>query len=429
METSNILDSLIDEFLKNNQVAISKMAAVHQVGLLDDCLAAVKQELAAEFASELEREFETKDLFTKFFYHSNQFLKKLGSETNDLKFKIKSEYICPGCLYLGHYHLVDQNNDLIKCQKCISALIETVDPKMLSLRQAFAKHSRIGYRCQGCRRFIPHPEGASKDITCPYLDCLFIGPWSNLSRMHHPSTRSKKFNQNITFVEVEKKLFPLEKVEKMSDDASLLMEVIESQKNNIQYISYNSTIKHKHACYQAFENLLKSSPEQMSNYLLRESRTGGFQAKIFQEYISILEGYFPFTIKKDRKQHVINSLLDDNLKLFNGISKFDGTVSDKLEIKNGTQEFYVGGRNGFVSQPYYIGKLISIIRKDTGESLMEKVKEYSFLKIKMKDISPHLDVTVSHLRVPPHYQMGGMAHLNRIRQKIVSSAKSKLNKE
>ena len=59
---------------------------------------------------------------------------------------------------------------------------------------------------------------------------------------------------------------------------------------------------------------------------------------------------------------------------------------------------------------------------------MHHVKDYSFSKIRMQDISPGMEVIVTHLRVPPHYQMGGMVYINRIRKKIVDKSLLILNK-
>ncbi len=89
---------------------------------------------------------------------------------------------------------------------------------------------------------------------------------------------------------------------------------------------------------------------------------------------------------------------------------------------------YIGSRKGSIAKPYYIGKLLSITDNKNKKPIIDFVKEYSFSKIKLKDISPGLDVTVSHLRIPPHYQMGGMVYINRIRKKIVDKAKLTLQK-
>lgn len=59
---------------------------------------------------------------------------------------------------------------------------------------------------------------------------------------------------------------------------------------------------------------------------------------------------------------------------------------------------------------------------------MDRVVDYSFSKIKVRDIDPGTEVIVTHLRIPPHYQMGGMVYINRIKDKIVERAKNVLNK-
>jgi hypothetical protein len=202
----------------------------------------------------------------------------------------------------------------------------------------------------------------------------------------------------------------------LDNNIELIRSVIDQQYNDISYQSLNFTIKHKQLVYVSFKNLLQKYPDQMEQYLLFKSRTGGFQHKIFQEYISLLEKSFPFFILKNKKMIKISSLLDDNLSLFDGISHFDAKTDLKSEIKNNTQEIYIGNRKSSYIKPFYIGKLLDV--KIQNNSIMDKVVEYSFSKIKLKDINPNTSVKVSHLRVPPHYQMGGMVYVNRIRKKI-----------
>ena len=60
---------------------------------------------------------------------------------------------------------------------------------------------------------------------------------------------------------------------------------------------------------------------------------------------------------------------------------------------------------------------------------MNHVASYSFNLIKCRDLEPGTKVTVTHLRVPPHYQMGGMVYINRIRKKIVDRVKFKNEEE
>ena len=127
-----------------------------------------------------------------------------------------------------------------------------------------------------------------------------------------------------------------------------------------------------------------------------------------------MEKSLPICYRKSKEIITINSLLD--LNIFSGISNFDAIVSEKLEIENNTKEFYIGGRKAVYAQPFYIGKLLNITFNDN--SLLDNVKEYSFSKIYMKDIEPGIKVNVSHLRIPPHYQMGGMVYINRVRQYI-----------
>src|SRR6185295_7858511 len=154
-----------------------------------------------------------------------------------------------------------------------------------------------------------------------------------------------------------------------------IKEVIESQSNNVAYSGYDFTGKHKILCYQAFSNLTDKYPVEMVDYLLNNSRSGGFQNKAFQEYIRLLEDSLPFSYKKNNKILKIDSLLDEKLSLFSGISVFEEILNENLVVKNSTTEFYIGGRAAAYTKPYYIGKLLNIIDKKTSLSLMDKVVE------------------------------------------------------
>ena len=192
--------------------------------------------------------------------------------------------------------------------------------------------------------------------------------------------------------------------------------------NNKILLFYNKSdiITHqKYLVYCAIDNLLDKYPDTMTDYLLNNSRSGGFQHKIFQEYIELLEQSLPLHFFIKNKEIKVSSLLDEHLSLFDGISVFNGVVLETLEIKNNTQEFYIGGRKATYAKPFYIGKLLQILDKKSTINLKEKVIEYTFNKIKMKDIAPGTEVEITHLRVPPHYQMGGMAYVNRIRKDVV----------
>lgn len=436
------VDSLIDAFLQENRQGIATM---HRLYFHNDdplsirsLIAELMDELRTGCVTFINKSYEMSEINSYLFYIANDFFKKRAVPQAQKK---KTDYLCPGCLFLGKEVLIGESNKVFKCDNCEDALKKETNPQRVSFFRTFFRHNKLGYHCQDCDRFIPHPTDDSPTVFCPYFDCCFVGSWSNLKRMHHPSTQS---NIELLTLDVSqdskshfKDLIPdtamnaqsqMEIHEALEEKIQLLHDVIEYQQNNVPYSSSDFTVKHKCLAYQAFDNLLKIHPEEMVNYLLNESRSGGFQHKVFQEYIRLLEGSFPFTFKKNNKLYQVDSLLDEQLNLFGGISKFDAIVNDKLVIKNNTQEFYIGGRKAKVTKPYYIGKLLGVIDKSNKKPITEHVVEYSFSVIKLKDIEPNTKVTVTHLRVPPHYQMGGMVYINRIRKKIVDRAHQLLQK-
>jgi hypothetical protein len=146
------------------------------------------------------------------------------------------------------------------------------------------------------------------------------------------------------------------------------------------------------------------------------------QHKIFQEFVKLLEESLPFSFKKNGKMYEVKTLTDENLCIFDGVSEFTASVDERREIPNETQELYVGGRKGSYCRSFYIGKVLDIIDIDSQKSILDQMKEYTFFKIAMSDaINPGQKVMVKHLRIP-HYQMGGMVYLNRIRRNIVDKA-------
>lgn len=433
LQINNLID--VDDLVQNFLVEYSQgIAAIHRATFHTDdqlSLAALKQELKEELRTGVVtfwNKYETIDEINQYlFYIVNAFAKKKAAPLT----KRKIEYLCPSCLFLGKENIISLTGGLLSCDDCFEELKVSTDPKMIQLYRAFAKHNKNGYRCQDCSRFIPHPLVDSDEVSCPYFDCTFVGPHDNLKKMNHPTSQSNPEKLVLDMSKDNKTSIKdlivsdnLDAHSKMEIEEELLAQVqsihniIESQKNSVPYSSSGFTSKHKFLCYQAFDNLLKKYPEEMVAYLVGNSRSGGFQAKTFQEYIRLLEGSLPFTYNKGKKVFLIESLLDDKLKLFGGISVFESMINDKLVIKNGTTEFYVGGRKGSIAQPYYMGKLLNVVDKNTKTSLMDKVVEYSFLRIKMRDVNPATQVIVTHLRVPPHYEMGGMVYVNGVRKKI-----------
>jgi len=397
-------------YFSNNELSIEKLISELIVELRTGCV---------DF---LNKEYPQSELGSYLFYIANEFCKKKSIPI----IKKKSEYICPGCMFLNkHTGLLASNNGIFICKKCELGLEKSIDRKDILLYKTFFIHNKQGYRCDNCSRFIPHPLDNNTVISCPYYDCMFVGSWDKLKRMHHPVAADK--NDGVETIKLVEKLEPItpEKIDKtLQDQICHLKNIINSQIDSVAYSSSEFTIKNKLCCYRAFLNLLDKFPMGMVNYLLHNSRSGGFQQKIFQEYINILEKSLPYSFKKNNKIYKIESLLDEQLSLFDGISVFEGVVSPKLEVKNNTSEFYIGGRKASYAKPYYIGKILSISDKKTKESLMNNIEEYGFFKIKLKNVSPGIEVIVSHLRIPPHYQMGGMVYVNRLRKNIIEQARS-----
>lgn len=434
------IDSLIEEFLTEHDRGI---ATLHRIYYKTDnqlSLRALKEELKDELRTGcvtfINNDRPKEELNDYLFYIVNSFCKKQAKSDT----KQKTEYICPGCVFMGKEYSVLLLDKILKCDECEAELKNCSNPQMKHLFQAFYRHNKNGYRCPDCERFIPHPIDNSSNVLCPYFDCSFTGSVNGLHKMNHPTSKSNPeklildssqenfcFKDNIADSGIDGST-QLEFNEEVADNVKLLKEIIETQSNNIAYSSSDATVKQKQLVYQAISNLLDKYPAEMSAYLLNSTDSHmGFQHKIFQEFISLLEETFPFFISKNRKLYKIDNLLDNSLCLFDGISVFNGMINDKMVIKNGTQEYYIGGRKAAYAKPFYIGKLLSIIHQESKEPLISYVKDYSFCRIRMRDIEPGTPVTVTHLRVWPHYQMGGMVYVNRIRKKIVERAKVVIN--
>jgi len=434
------IDSLIKNFIKKNQQGIVTMQRIHLRDTNEISIRALIEELTEELKTGcvtfINKNDEMEGLDSYLFYIANAFYKKKAIP----QIKKKTEYLCPGCLFLNKSNLITPLNNIFKCDECEYELKIANDPKIIAFYRTFFRHNKNGYHCSDCDRFIPHPIDESPIVSCPYYDCIFAGSWLSLKRMHHPTSQSNPESltldlskggssyKNLLISNEVSAHSKMEIEEELQNKVISLREIIESQKNTIPYSSSDSTIIHKNLAYQAFDNLIKNFPAEMVSYLLETSRSGGFQHKVFQEYIRLLEGSLPFSFKKNKQTYKVETLLDDNMNLFDGISSFEAIISDKLSIKNNTKEFYIGGRKASYTKPYYIGKLLSVSEKYTKKSLMDCVKEYSFSKIKMSGVPVGTEVIVTHLRVPPHYQMGGMVYINRVRKRIVDRARLLLNK-
>jgi len=425
------IDFLIQNFIKEREQGIKTL---HNFYFQSKGAYSFKEDLINELKegciSFFNKNYPFEELNDYLFHIVNDYCKLNGK--TQVKIKQHTEYICPACIYLNNKSILNFNY-ILHCNACENNLKSSNDPKYTLLYKTFHKHNKRGYHCPDCQRFIPHPLDNSSKVSCPYFDCYFVGNVDDLEKMNHPTIKSnaeKLISNELKDNIINNVVSDFKINEDLKNKLSIIKDVIETQNNNVPYSGSDSTVKHKQCVYNAFSNILDKDPENMVNYILNNGANhSGFQNKIFQEYIKILEESLPFPISKNKKVHKIDNLLDDNLCLFDGISVFESVISDKLNIKNETKEFYIGGRKASYAKPFYIGKLLSVINSENKESLLHLVKNYSFSKIYMHDISPGTKVTVTHLRVPPHFQMGGMVYVNRIRKKIVDSTKLILNVE
>lgn len=189
----------------------------------------------------------------------------------------------------------------------------------------------------------------------------------------------------------------------------------------LSFTSCNYTVGQKMIMCDAFMETAEEFPEEMEQYLLEGARRYNLQNKIFKKYIDLVQRSFPMSFVKGGKRHTIKSLEDSDLNLFCGKQTFNEVVDKNGKIKNNTGEIYIGGRKSSIVKPYYIGKLINVVDSSTGMSILKSVEDYTFTWIKTKNIKPGTAVEVEHLAVPPHYQMGPMVYLNRIKTEIKKS--------
>lgn len=379
----------------------------------------------------------------------------------------KSVFICPACSYFDKVNSLQFRGKFFVCFNCANELNSEEDPEKILLLKTFAEHLKKGFGCPDCKRFIPDQKEKSAIVSCPYPDCCFSGKLYSTHNMAHPRAKTNielsvldrenaSFNTKDSSYEkgspLKCQLSDLNRDElskygvigdvaindsptntnltvkqTIDRDFKLLNDVIDSQREALIYHSNQSTYLHKKIMYDAFQKIISEYPREMISNLVYLNRNGGLQHKIFQIYANELERAIPYSFVKNGKHVTITSLLDPNLSVFSGISHFDGIVSATGEIENGTTEYYFGGRKGFYCGPFYIGKLIDVA-DSSGKSLLPDVESHTFFKIKMlKSVVPTTKVSISHYRIPPHYQMGGMVYLNRIRRKIVDKVYSQIN--
>lgn len=371
--------------------------------------------------------------------------------------------ICPGCKYLGVKEYINYEGKLLRCNNCTKELerlcfeiknISNINDKQIieqqiQIHKSFSLHSKKGLKCNDCKHFIPISYSYITNISCPYPDCVFFGKVNDLKSMTHPvalglqnnfsldiacrkdseNNNTKTWKDTLVSKEVNADV-QIASSEKFNSELELTKNIIETQKSRVKNNGLSATCIQKTLMYQAYLNILLKFPEEMVSYLVHLKQNPEFpiQFQIFQEYVSLIRDALPLTIVKAGNTININSLLDPNLKLFAGTSKFEAIVQLDKSIPNNTIETYIGGRKAKCYGQCFLGMITDIINKSTGESIIHNMEQYSFVKIKMDEsIVPGTLVEVTHFRLIPHYEMGNLIYLQRIRRKIVDSIYFKLN--
>lgn len=346
----------------------------------------------------------------------------------------KTVYICPACKYNSGFQILKSYPKKVVCNICQNILNSTTSKWEDFLYKTFAEHSRKGYRCNDCDKFIPENKllAPSDQIICPYPDCVFVGKVSELKIMRHPFIKTTLEAATLKEEMLADENFNTDTgilvKENVEEYLSVLNECINSQIAIVKYNSNESTIVSKLSMYEAYKNIISKFPEEMISYLINLNSNMKIQHIIFQEFVSVLESKIPFSYKTNGKIVEIKSIMDDNLCIFNGITSFNAVVDEKREIPNLTEELYVGGRKGTYCKPYYIGKILDVIDIDKNISILSSLDKYNFFRLFMKNnINPGTNVKIIHAKIPPHYSMGSMVYLNRARRAIVDKAYFMLN--
>lgn len=368
--------------------------------------------------------------------------------------------ICPACRELGVRVILVLESKMWKCSNCASEMDRLQDDvkkgkledgrirSRIRMHKTFWLHSRRGYRCPepDCSRFIPESANGKFGIECPYYDCSFFGDSKELEIMSHPSSVAQKDmlsldrsigenSDNISFKDVLKSdnlpvLAELLIKETYNKEYNTLISVIDTQMARVRRMNNYGTRVQKLLMYDAFKFMCQKSPEEMVSYLvhLRQTAEIPLQVRIFQEYIRLIEESLPFMVKKHGQEEEIFSISDPLLGLFVGLSVFDAVVDSDGRIPNDTIETYAGSRMFKQYGSYFIGKLLDVVDLQSNQSVLNCVISNTFVDI-TTSLLPGTKVKVTHYRIPPHYEMGNMVLLQRIRKQIVNSVYFLLNGE
>lgn len=390
----------------------------------------------------------------------NRLAQRRSWEANSIK--VKSAPVCSLCREGGRKEILRAEDGMLRCNNCTEISERILDEIKASTADTylqckynahskFALHSKKGYRCPDCSKFIPESLTHNDIVTCPYDDCIFSGAEADVDACTHPTvTFSDRSAQSIGKLPTRsshndsKNKYVTALTESISADAyydvksqfdtelKVLTTVICEQLDRIKRTNSKSTSTQKLLMYKAYQKMLDQYPIEMVAYLVHRDQKSDFpiQARIFQTYAKLVEDFMPFTIMKRGEEIDIVDLTSPDLALFNGISEFDAEIRKNHTIPNKTKEEYIGGRSYKNYGPCFFGKIIDVMDINTGESLKDRIVEYSFSQIKMDDsVDIGTPVRVTHYRILSHYEMDSLVFLQRTRRDIVDSVHFRMNNE
>ena len=454
IQTTEQIELLIPEFLVMFNDKIKKISIENNNNQYNEVAFASTQKSIEKV---IKTSLETFFIKRQHWREGRSLISYLFSALNNFKFSefnkynlFSSVYCCPLCRCL-----LTEENKLYNCQNCkdqiagLEAITNLNDQESnsLFLHSVFASHTGSGCGCPKCNKFIPNSYIKNqKEICCIHSECSWFGSVKEMNPKQHPTKKARscnlsiddaKFNDSkLKKVNIQKNsssdVDHLDVMEYIKKNINTVNKVINAQKANIENDEVEdnndrsslSTFK-KIMMYEAFEQLMKERPEDLSAYLTSNKRLlldQPIQSMIFQKYIELIENRLPLSFNGK----TIYSVLDSNLELFLGQSEFDAFVEPGNVIKNKTHEIYVGTKcNGSC----YIGYLSNVIDVNTGESLLKNVDYYTFQKIKLRNVAVRTHVRVVHYRIPPHYEMFSLVLLQKTRRKIVNSVYKRLTGE
>ena len=271
------VDILVKDFLSTYDKGIRTIYKVHCPGsdqlALSSFIADIMDELRTGCVTFINNNDVLDGLYSYLFYIVNARAKKVAHQN----YKKMTQYVCPGCAYLGKTNIITLAGSVFKCNECLAESKDTQDPKQLVLFKTFYLHNKSGYKCPDCNRFIPRPiYGSTKSVSCPYFECCFVGDIDSLKKMHHPSSHSnpEKLLADLSCFQQtaqENVVSVMEAKQDLANKVKILTGVIESQTISTPYSGSNFTLMHKLLTYQAFRNLIQKFPEEMIEYLVNIS--------------------------------------------------------------------------------------------------------------------------------------------------------------